>query len=336
MKNRQSWESSLFEINAKNIHLFEFILFSGLFCFSLVAAGCAGEDDANGADGVDGSNALVVTSEEPPGENCANGGVKIQSGIDADNDGALDDSEINAALTKYICSGAPSDNATFVLSKNSLTTSEDGTSDSLTVKLSQAPTADVILPVMSTNTAEGAVSPASLTFTPANWDIAQTVTVTGQNDYTVDGDAYFYVTFGPAVSNDVAFSGASGFVLVKNVVDDSVGDLTLRLLCWDAVSHVSDECHLYDELQDAAIVRIYSGDTKIMEETLWWTQGSRITFLDLITGAYGYDVYVYAADGTILYYNTGLDEYGRRSGEYLFDVYPNTNTEYNVTLIPYP
>ena len=40
----------------------------------------------------------------------------------------------------------------------------------------------------SSDTTEGTVGPASLTFTTANWNVAQTVTVTGVDDAVVDGD----------------------------------------------------------------------------------------------------------------------------------------------------
>ena len=47
----------------------------------------------------------------------------------------------------------------------------------------------------SSDTTEGTVSPTSLTFTSANWNMAQTVTVTGVDDAIVDGNvAYTIVT----------------------------------------------------------------------------------------------------------------------------------------------
>ena len=48
--------------------------------------------------------------------------------------------------------------------------------------LNTQPTADVTIALSSSDTTEGTVSPASLTFTTANWNVAQTVTVTGVDD----------------------------------------------------------------------------------------------------------------------------------------------------------
>ena len=59
-----------------------------------------------GATGADGKNTLVKTTTEAAGANCATGGVKLEYGIDANNNGVLDAGEINATLTKYVCNGA--------------------------------------------------------------------------------------------------------------------------------------------------------------------------------------------------------------------------------------
>ena len=56
--------------------------------------------------------------------------------------------------------------------------------------------------VSSENTAEGTVAPASLTFTPANWNIPQTVTVTGVSDNIDDGGIGFDIVNAPATSAD--------------------------------------------------------------------------------------------------------------------------------------
>jgi hypothetical protein len=68
--------------------------------------GVAGTNGTNGTNGIDGKNALVNTTTEPAGANCANGGTKVEYGLDANNNGTLDAGEINASLTKYVCNGA--------------------------------------------------------------------------------------------------------------------------------------------------------------------------------------------------------------------------------------
>ncbi|MGE3767497.1 MAG: OmcA/MtrC family decaheme c-type cytochrome [Kofleriaceae bacterium] len=58
-------------------------------------------------DGDGGNNSLVTTSEEPAGTNCPFGGPKIETGLDVNDDGTLDPSEVNAAATSYVCNIAP-------------------------------------------------------------------------------------------------------------------------------------------------------------------------------------------------------------------------------------
>ena len=75
--------------------------------------GAPGADGTNGQDGAlgaDGSNAIIETMTEPAGTNCANGGVKIQVGIDTNADGVLQPTEINPAQTQYVCDGGSTAN----------------------------------------------------------------------------------------------------------------------------------------------------------------------------------------------------------------------------------
>lgn len=63
----------------------------------------------NGADGIDGSigaSSLMTTTVEPAGPNCADGGVKIEIGLDTNFSNVLDPFEIDPALTTYICNGS--------------------------------------------------------------------------------------------------------------------------------------------------------------------------------------------------------------------------------------
>jgi hypothetical protein len=65
--------------------------------------GPTGVDGANGQDGNDGKNTLINTTTEPAGANCANGGLKIEVGLDENENGVLEISEINNSMTKYVC-----------------------------------------------------------------------------------------------------------------------------------------------------------------------------------------------------------------------------------------
>jgi hypothetical protein len=58
---------------------------------------------ADGTDGVDGTQVLVMTEVEPVGDNCDEGGSKMSVGLDVNGDGILNDTEITE--TVYICNG---------------------------------------------------------------------------------------------------------------------------------------------------------------------------------------------------------------------------------------
>jgi hypothetical protein len=52
----------------------------------------------------------------------------------------------------------------------------------------------VVIDVASSDTGEGTVSPAQLTFTTGDWETPQTVTLTGVNDMAADGSQPYTVT----------------------------------------------------------------------------------------------------------------------------------------------
>ena len=105
-------------------------------------------------------------------------------------------------------------------------TTEAGGTDTFTVVLAAPPTTDVTIGVSSTDTTEGTVAPTSLTFTAGNWNTAQTVTVTGVDDGTVDGDiAYSIVT--TATSADVVYNGIEVADVSVTNSDDDEADLAL-------------------------------------------------------------------------------------------------------------
>jgi alpha-tubulin suppressor-like RCC1 family protein len=68
-------------------------------------SGYDGNDGSNGTDGANGDQPLVRTSVEPSGENCLEGGTKIETGMDENGNGELDDAEVDSTLTQYVCHG---------------------------------------------------------------------------------------------------------------------------------------------------------------------------------------------------------------------------------------
>jgi endonuclease/exonuclease/phosphatase family metal-dependent hydrolase len=84
----------------------------------------------------------------------------------------------------------------------SSSTTEAGGSVSFTVVLTAPPIANVTMSVNSTDLSEGSVNISSLMFTRVNWNIPQTVTVTGVDDDVFDGNIAYSVILGAASSKD--------------------------------------------------------------------------------------------------------------------------------------
>ena len=97
--NYNSGQAMEYDLQAISTLIFEMVGGAG-------AQGSQGIAGTNGTNGVDGKNTLVNTTTEPAGANCANGGTKIEAGLDANNNGILDSHEINSSQTKYVCNGA--------------------------------------------------------------------------------------------------------------------------------------------------------------------------------------------------------------------------------------
>ena len=103
-------------------------------------------------------------------------------------------------------------------------TTEAGGGTTFTVKLARRPLADVLIPISSSDISEGAVSPASLTFTTDNWNVDQTVTVTGVDDDIQDGNQSYQTDLGLTTSADTDYNGITvGTVSITNIDDDNAG-----------------------------------------------------------------------------------------------------------------
>jgi len=72
------------------------IVLTCAFIASMFLYGCSKQGDV-------GQSSLLNLVPEPPGANCAAGGIKVVSGVDANRNNVLDDNEIQNV--KYVCNG---------------------------------------------------------------------------------------------------------------------------------------------------------------------------------------------------------------------------------------
>jgi hypothetical protein len=123
---------------------------------------------------------------------------------------------------------APGDDITCTITNNDigvnitptsgLLTDESGfLTDTFEVVLDAEPTAEVTLPLSSSDPFEGTIDQSSLIFTPLNWFQPQTVTVTGVDDFIADGPQPYTIVTGPISSDDLDYAGLDPVLDIPDV-----------------------------------------------------------------------------------------------------------------------
>ena len=144
----------------------------------------------------------IIQSRDTPG-----GGLQTVNDGQGDTEPAFD--------FVYIPAPVP---AITVTPTNNLLTTQSGGAASFTVVLDVPPTANVTVNLSSSDTAEGTIDKSTLTFTTSNWNVPQTVTVTGQHDAAPYGSVAYTIVLAPASSADTRYNGMNpGDVSVLNI-----------------------------------------------------------------------------------------------------------------------
>lgn len=101
---------------------------------------------------------------------------------------------------------------------------ERGAPVTFTVVLASQPGAPVTMALSVSDSTEATLSRADLTFTAANWSVAQTVTVSSVDDWQIDGAQPVRVVFSAPVSDDPEYVALDAPVdLELSNLDDDVG-----------------------------------------------------------------------------------------------------------------
>jgi hypothetical protein len=114
-----------------------------------------------------------------------------------------------------------------------IVTSESGTTATFRASLNAAPTASVTMTLASSDASEGTVSPAQLTFTTSNWNVPQTVTVTGVDDAIVDGTQTYTIVTGTLTSTDPRYGGQNPPDIQARNLDDDQPAVSLKVVSGD-------------------------------------------------------------------------------------------------------
>lgn len=94
---------------------------------------------------------------------------------------------------------------------------EGAATDTYTVTLTRAPSADVTISI--TTDSQVSVSPASLTFTPSDWETPQTVTVSAVDDTEIESNHSGTISHG-LTSSDLSFGGLPIAGVTATVIDN--------------------------------------------------------------------------------------------------------------------
>jgi hypothetical protein len=128
------------------------------------------------------------------------------------------------------------DTVTIVAAPTALLVAEGGT-DTFTVRLGAQPSADVTVSIASSDPGAASVDPATLTFTPGDYDQPQIVTITGVHDADVANEAVSLTLSAPGLTDVTIGVGVSDEDTQRIVVssdsvtadEDGTASFTVRL-----------------------------------------------------------------------------------------------------------
>lgn len=147
-----------------------------------------------------------------------------------------------------------------VTAASGLYTSENGTATKFSFRLGSAPSSDVVVPVSANNPREGAITPASVTFTNKNWSTNQEVTITGKDDCETDGIKNYKVQLGSTVSFDPNYIGLSGIYVNLSNIDNwdmagTTNDPTLHICGMKVVTETLGDDNVWEYTLSARMTK---------------------------------------------------------------------------------
>jgi hypothetical protein len=94
--------------------------------------------------------------------------------------------------------------------------------------LTTLPLSNVVIPIATSDATEGSANVSSLTFTPANWGVPQTVIVAGADDALDDGNVAYSIQLGTITSADSVYNGMNpADVNLVNLDNEFFPDITV-------------------------------------------------------------------------------------------------------------
>jgi len=113
------------------------------------------------------------------------------------------------------------DTAGATFSKTTFNVDEDGTTDTYTLRLNSKPTDDVVVTITSSDgqTLSDGYNPLTVTFTPSNWNVEESIIVSAVHDYVANGSRESYFTYDAASSDLVYDAFVFPTTIYANITD---------------------------------------------------------------------------------------------------------------------
>jgi Ca2+-binding RTX toxin-like protein len=196
-------------------------------------------------------------------------------------------------------------------------TGEDGNTAVFSVRLNKAPVSAVTLQFAVSDATEAGLVTKSLTFTASNWNVAQSLTVVGLDDYDNDGDVAYNLTT-TVVTNDLSYKRVTvnAVALVNN--NDAL-DTPVQLYGTNGIDYLrgnngADRLYGQGGLDDVrggnGNDRLYGGED---DDVLYGDAGN-----DWLYGGYDDDLLVGGLGNDELYGEAGADRLeGGAGNDYL-------------------
>ncbi len=162
--------------------------------------------------------AQTVTVRAAQDADAVNDAASITHAVDASRSA----DEYDAVSVAGVAVTVADDDAGVSVSETTLTVAE-GNSSTYTVVLDAQPASNVVIGVTRSGSSDVTVSPATLTFSPSNWDTAQTVTVRAAQDADAVNDAASTTHAVVAASSADEFDNVSVAGVAVTVADDDAG-----------------------------------------------------------------------------------------------------------------
>lgn len=237
-------------------------------------------------------------------------------------DGFSHAESVSSSNTNAVTSVAPA--ITITPAPTSLqNTGEDGTTVSYSIVLTTKVSADVVLSFSSSDTTEGTLDTSTLTFTSANWDTPQTLTVRGVDDYLNDGTVAYTVN-GSISTTDNNYNVLSITALQLANLDDSrdvpqnlKGDRGNTKPIYDTLTGIDGDDQLYGYTMSDTL----SGG--IGNDSLWGGDGN-----DKLYGGVGDDALLGEAGADSLVGDSGNDSLDGGAGIDTLDGGAGSDTYY--------